>query len=249
MNTQTWTTKDYFDPWPGWYAGLAKRQVVNSEQNSKFDQSMRKDSASFRNAQELGRLGVPAVTAPDGSIDWQATQDTARKVEQGKEMASRLGRLHGMIGGPSSWDSEEEYQLSTTPEYKTGYAEGEATREQLRIREEAQRNLELMKIQERAKASNVETIDIEGKKYIRGGPNGRLVEVKNVEDFSKGAPVVGPDGKPIEGLYNVNGRVFNVKPDPFASIINGVGQPSAGDVQNSSGTKVIKYDKTGKPIK
>lgn len=134
---QVWTTKDYFDPWPGFYAGLAQRQANQSDQRMAADQQERAtrererqteakaiaEQRDMQQARALAEMNVDPVRNPDGSVDWKSTGMAARQRKELGMQASTLGRLHAVQGGPTSL-TQEEYALSQLPEYQQAYRIG-----------------------------------------------------------------------------------------------------------------------------
>ena len=153
-----WTTKDYFDPFPGIAAGMAGARLsedVSARREASKERAVDRASADrryadeqrFRQAQTLAQWGVEPVIGPDGTPDWNATARAANaKLEMAKN-AESLGAAHGWAGGPTSL-TQQEYALSQTPEYQRAYRSA-AT---LRSQQEAQRAAQLEQIAARGQA-------------------------------------------------------------------------------------------------
>lgn len=134
---QVWTTKDYYDPWPGFYAGLAQKQSGQADQRLAMQQQeqsnaerqrqeqakIQAEARDMQQARVISELNVDPVRRPDGSIDWQSTGQAARMRKELAGQAATLGRLHAAQGGPSSL-TQPEYALTQLPEYQEAYRLG-----------------------------------------------------------------------------------------------------------------------------
>ena len=132
LNVQPgWTTKDYFDPWPGIEMGMRRREQSNREQLQRDDrkrmdldravQDQRyKEEMAMRQADALARMGVDPVPAAGGGIDWTATGKAARAKAEMAKNAEALATQHAWSGGPTQL-TQEEYAMTQTPEYQRTY--------------------------------------------------------------------------------------------------------------------------------
>lgn len=132
LNTQPgWTTKDYFDPWPGIEMGMRRRDQSNREQMQRegmkradLDRAVQdqryKEEQAMRQADALARMGVDPVPAAGGGIDWTATSKAAREKAEMAKNAEALATQHAWSGGPTQL-SQEEYAITQTPEYQRTY--------------------------------------------------------------------------------------------------------------------------------
>lgn len=115
-----WSTKDYFDPWPGIQMGMARRQQADQRERNKVSDARAEEDQKMQQAEMLARMGVPPVQAPGGGIDWNATAQAAQmKQEMGKQ-AQALATYHAWTGGPTSLTQEED-ALRQLPEYQQTY--------------------------------------------------------------------------------------------------------------------------------
>lgn len=79
---------------------------------------------------------------------------------------------------------------------------------------------------------------------------GALVPLKDT-DVGTAAPVLGPTGSQVPGLWNVDGRVVRVPVDPLATTpfnTSATNPTSVGAAGASSATKVYDYDANGRRI-
>lgn len=124
---QNWTTRDYYDPFPGLQAGMqmaAQREGMRSnraaEGRAAASDARAAEDQKMRQADMLARMGVDPVMSPEGGIDWQATGVIAQKKAQLTKEAEGLGTMHAWTGvqGPLT---EGEAALSQTPEYQRAF--------------------------------------------------------------------------------------------------------------------------------
>jgi hypothetical protein len=157
-----WSTKDYFDPFPGMEAGARRRQQNENERATKVreaqsaqEQGMRREDAAMRQADALARMGVDPVMGPDGKTDWQATGKLATLKDQITKQAVSLGTLHGWAG-PMGPLTEQETALTQTPEYQNALRMAGSLREQADQKRIAEQELEGIRAKNRAEAAAAE---------------------------------------------------------------------------------------------
>lgn len=152
---QNWTTRDYYDPFPGLQAGMqmaAQREGVRSnraaEARAATMDARALEDQKMRQAEMLSRMGVDPVLSPEGGIDWQATGVAAQKKAQLTKEAEGLGAMHAWTGvqGPLT---EGEAALSQTPEYQRAFRMASTQR----AIAEAQRAAQMEQIGARAEAA------------------------------------------------------------------------------------------------
>lgn len=150
-----WTTKDYFDPFPGIAAGMAGARLAEDvaarrdsakeraldravgDQRYAQEQQRYAQEQQMRQAEMLSRMGVDPVVGANGGIDWTATSKAARAKMELMREAESLGATHGWNGGPSSL-TQQEYALTQTPEYQRSYRSAALLRQQEEFKRLAQ---------------------------------------------------------------------------------------------------------------
>lgn len=130
--SQNWTTKDYFDPIPGWEIGLKARALNQQQDAQRQGMEMRREENAtqaqqaaegikMRQAEILSRMDVEPVMGADGGIDWVGTRQRKQVKDDLNTRATALGQLHGLQ--PPTSISQEENQLMQSPQYQKAMAE------------------------------------------------------------------------------------------------------------------------------
>lgn len=194
---QNWTTRDYYDPFPGLQAGMQMAAQREGVRSNRVAEAQRLEEQQMRQADMLSRMGVDPVMAPEGGIDWKATGIAARQKEQLTKEAQGMAALHAWAGvqGPLT---EAEAALTQTPEYQQAFrmastqkaiADAKAAAEMEQIGARAQAALDVAK--QRGENANKPTATI-----TRELPDGTTVRipVDPAEARQMGAkPEGGPD--------------------------------------------------------
>lgn len=147
-----WKTSDYFDPWPGVQAGLARRRQNESEfqfrqlqKQHALDKAAEDKYRSEQMAMEAGqlsaRLGVQPVMGADGRFDPVGTAKAGVLKKATDEAAIGLAHKHAamadMTGTDEFFPTAEEQKLMQEPLYRQARGEAEFRMHLERVKDEA----------------------------------------------------------------------------------------------------------------
>lgn len=160
--SQNWTTKDYFDPEPGWNAGLRIRALNQQQDAQQQGMEMRQaenaaqaqqnaEAMRMRQVEMMSRMDVEPVMGPNGQIDWGATkvQDTQFKTMNAR--AATLGQEHALTPPTSlnqvdnelmQMDSYKQARVKTLTSMRMADDRFKANLEQEKFRQEGRLELE-----------------------------------------------------------------------------------------------------------
>lgn len=214
-----WSTKDYFDPWPGIQMGMARRQQAEQSDRNKVNDARTAENDRMRQAEVLSQMGVDPIPGPSGGIDWSATVKAARMKQELGKQAQALATFHAWSGGPTSLTQEED-ALRQTPEYQQTYRAVSAVK--------AQEDARQLAIQEQIAARGREALKVAEQRGTNASKPSATITRKL------------PDGSTV--------RIPVSPEDALKMGQPGDGQPAKGDKWQEAIEKVKRFKAAGQAI-